>query len=276
MLSKPLARGLAAVACAGFVSSFALGQEAAKADKSGQPAAVVAKETKPRPARAGETYGTTETSYMRIAGSGFTPMQVPGADDYDDYWYTIAGDIFGRYSTVQNGYFLASPEHLPDGALLTYLELDSCDFSVASDVTVTLYDCDYHGDCGAGPVTSLSSANNFTPNACSFTGADISGFGIVVDNLFRQITLRAVTGAGDNTTVLSGVIIGYVLQVSPAPLVATFPDVPTSDFGFQYIEALVKSGITGGCGGGLYCPDSFVTRRQMAIFIAKALGLQWP
>ena len=25
----------------------------------------------------------------------------------------------------------------------------------------------------------------------------------------------------------------------------------------------------------VYCPDSFVTRRQMAIFIAKALGLQW-
>ena len=105
---------------------------------------------------------------------------------------------------------------------------------------------------------------------------DITPFGVVVDNLYRQITLLATTEAGNATTAISGAIIGYRLQVSPAPGVATFPDVQTSDFAFQYVEALVKSGITGGCGGGLYCPDAFVTRRQMAIFIAKALGLQWP
>lgn len=46
--------------------------------------------------------------------------------------------------------------------------------------------------------------------------------------------------------------------------------------GFQYIEALVSSGITGGCGGGNFCPDAAVTRRQMAIFLAKELGLHWP
>ncbi len=65
-------------------------------------------------------------------------------------------------------------------------------------------------------------------------------------------------------------------QVSPAPATSTFNDVPASDFGFQYVEALVASGITGGCGGGNYCPDNPVTRRQMAIFIAKALGLHRP
>jgi hypothetical protein len=36
----------------------------------------------------------------------------------------------------------------------------------------------------------------------------------------------------------------------------------------------VASGITAGCGGGNYCPDA-PTRRQMAIFLAKALGLHW-
>ena len=70
-------------------------------------------------------------------------------------------------------------------------------------------------------------------------------------------------------------MIGYKLQVSQAPGTPTFNDVPVADFGFQYIEALAASGITGGCGGGSYCPDSPVTRRQMAIFIAKALGLSW-
>jgi hypothetical protein len=32
--------------------------------------------------------------------------------------------------------------------------------------------------------------------------------------------------------------------------------VPANDFGFQFIEALAATGITGGCGGGNYCPDT--------------------
>jgi hypothetical protein len=36
-----------------------------------------------------------------------------------------------------------------------------------------------------------------------------------------------------------------------------------------------RSGITVGCGSGDYCPSSFITRGEMAVFLAKALGLQW-
>jgi S-layer homology domain len=49
-----------------------------------------------------------------------------------------------------------------------------------------------------------------------------------------------------------------------------------NDFAFQYIEALAAAGITGGCGGGNFCPDSPLTRRQLAILLAKALGLNFP
>jgi hypothetical protein len=52
--------------------------------------------------------------------------------------------------------------------------------------------------------------------------------------------------------------------------------VPTGHNFFQFIEALAASGITGGCGNGNYCPDNAVTRGQMAVFLAKALGLQFP
>jgi len=51
--------------------------------------------------------------------------------------------------------------------------------------------------------------------------------------------------------------------------------VPTSDPAFAFVEALAASGITGGCGGGNFCPTNPVTRRQMAIFLAKALGLSF-
>ena len=49
-----------------------------------------------------------------------------------------------------------------------------------------------------------------------------------------------------------------------------FLDVLASSFGAGYIEQFFRDGITGGCGGGNYCPDGFVTRAQMAIFILRA------
>jgi len=52
-------------------------------------------------------------------------------------------------------------------------------------------------------------------------------------------------------------------------------DVPTNYWAFKAIEALADSGITTGCGGGNFCPDQSVTRAQMAVFLAKALGLHW-
>jgi S-layer homology domain len=72
--------------------------------------------------------------------------------------------------------------------------------------------------------------------------------------------------------------ITWTRQVSPPPATATFSDVPTSHPFFQFVEALTKSGITGGCGTAppLYCPDEPLTRGQMAVFLAKGLGLQWP
>ncbi len=75
---------------------------------------------------------------------------------------------------------------------------------------------------------------------------------------------------------LRGVVIIWTRQVSPAPAVATFNDVPVDSFGFRHIEALAASGITAGCGGGNFCPDRTATRAELAVFLAKALGLHWP
>jgi hypothetical protein len=65
-------------------------------------------------------------------------------------------------------------------------------------------------------------------------------------------------------------------QVSPPPGVATFNDVPTGSPLFPFVEALVDSGITSGCGGGSYCPNSPLTRGQMAVFLSQGLGLHFP
>ena len=50
----------------------------------------------------------------------------------------------------------------------------------------------------------------------------------------------------------------------------SFPDVPTSNQFYAFIENLFHNGVTGGCSGGGYCPDNTVTRAQMAVFLMKS------
>jgi hypothetical protein len=59
------------------------------------------------------------------------------------------------------------------------------------------------------------------------------------------------------------------------PPVATgkFPDVPVGSFAADWIEQLSAEGITSGCGNGLYCPNTDVTRAQMAVFLVKTFSL---
>ncbi len=53
-----------------------------------------------------------------------------------------------------------------------------------------------------------------------------------------------------------------------------FADVPDSNPFHADISALADSGVTTGCGGGNFCPSTFVTREQMAAFLNRlgALG----
>ena len=57
---------------------------------------------------------------------------------------------------------------------------------------------------------------------------------------------------------------------TPPPATGTaFADVPADHPFAPWIEELASLGITGGCGGGNYCPDAPVTRAQMAAFLLK-------
>jgi hypothetical protein len=59
--------------------------------------------------------------------------------------------------------------------------------------------------------------------------------------------------------------------------VATFPnDVPTNHLYFRFVEALADAGITAGCAPGTFCVNSPITRGEMAVFLAVALGLHFP
>ncbi len=209
-------------------------------------------------------FGTADASYVRDGFSEFFPTS-SGAGYTDCY---VPCPIPGRSS---DGVLTGPQPKLPGGAQLTYVELDFCDDSVNAAIRLDVVECDYRGmDCSFLTTLQTTPAGTF---GCSSMSADLTSLNYTVDNFFREIFTYVDAPA---ETLLTGVIWGYRLQVSPAPATATFPDVPVGSQFHRYVEALVDAGITAGCGGGNYCPNSPITRGQMAAFLSIALGLHWP
>jgi hypothetical protein len=167
-----------------------------------------------------------------------------------------------------------------------------------------LYNAGVTGGCGGGnycpasPVTREQMSvfllvsregAEYQPAACSAPPfADVpvsSGY----CRWIRELAARSVTGGcgGGNYCASSAVTraqMAVFLLVtlegsgySPAACTsAPFADVPTSSPYCRWIRELAARGVTGGCGGGNYCPDSAVTRGQMSVFLATTFGLPVP
>jgi hypothetical protein len=199
--------------------------------------------------------------------------------DNDGYFYNGTPGAFSYYD---------APLPLPEGALVKQI----CEYVNDSDPGSFEYVQTYIAAVklvpGGGspfkvliPVTSIISTSDigygyYCTEPFSWTlqsNVDIDGDG-TVDNVVYYLEAY-VPYPSQNAVGFGGARITWARQVSPGPASPSFADVPVSDPGWQYIEALVASGITAGCGNGNFCPNAPLTRRQMAVFLGKALGLHW-
>ena len=217
--------------------------------------------------RRANQYGTAGDSLYRIGPLEFMPL-----DNNAQFFDYFEGTTM-TLSRALLGSPLVGMPHLPSGALVTGVEFDFCDNTTFFDLTMTAYTAasDGTGTTAIGSVTS-----NGASSGCGSNFVDLSSQNFTLDNGLNEIFFVVSSPDVGGETTVSGAIVHYRLQVSPAPLTPTFDDVPTSDFGFQFVEAFAAAGITVGCTETSYCPDRTVTRREMAIFFAKALGLQFP
>ena len=220
--------------------------------------------------------GSTRLSAQQVATYGVDSMSVVVVSAWDmepfESQTTWASSELNAYRYLTNAGALFGMVHAPEGASLLSVELDACDTSPTKGVGASLSRMD---PSGLTTLALVSTGDAETPG-CSRFAADLAAGPETVDNSFFQylVSVQNATFAGD--TSIGAMRVFYKLQVSPAPGTASFNDVPTSDPAFQFVEALVASGVTAGCGGGNYCPDAPLTRRQMAVFLAKSLGLHWP
>jgi hypothetical protein len=253
-------------------------------------APLAAQVTPPQAAPGPSTPGATRrpSGPTTYGGSAESKLLVPAAAFLPQYSGEAYSGFNLRYVTTNAIYGLLAPLYLPSGAKVVSLELNYEDGTAAGAEYVTLASCplqtggcyyypsagDGPGDCNSTGYVCSGTAN--APGLGSFHDTLIANDGVTIDNSNNAYLLFAYNTTTDGYTAITGVVVGYVLQVSLPPATADFTDVPTGHPLFQFIEALYQSGITAGCGGGKFCPDSPLTRGQMAVFLAKALGLQFP
>jgi len=206
-------------------------------------------------------FGTLQYTVTTVSATSFLP-------DHSGDTYGTALCCLSRYFDDGDGELYATV-NIPAGAVIDYIGLDSYSFC-AGVVGVELW------EVGAGSTSGIAT---FSSSAHSYA-TDFNSTPIgwqLPSNTSRALAIQVeLSNACENWPALSWVEIWWRRVVSNPPAFPTFNDVPVNDFGYPYIEALNASGITGGCANGSFCPDNPVTRRQMAIFLAKALGLHWP
>ncbi len=218
-----------------------------------------------------EQFGIQCCQVLQIPASAFQPVSSGEVWTYDANGY-IYPAAFGT-----NFYDLWAPVQLPSGSLVSFLDIYYGDTDPINDIGAELWEFTGILVPGAASIaTAYSSGSNgfglTTSVPFSYTVNNYGG-----NSSGGQLSVFIYTsGNAGNTREFKSVSLYWARQVSPAPATQTFNDVAPADFGYQYIEALAASGITGGCGGGSYCPNGTLTRAQMAVFLSKALGLYWP
>ena len=201
--------------------------------------------TRPRPS-APDTFGTTRVSYAVVDASELNPIE-------SSVHYTYAGDAYSlRYGTNTPFRYFSAPLHLPSGVKFGYSDVYGKSVYLGGRRIIKKKNCGKDGqDCTPqlGPascgddVATLCSGNVET-NGLFQSHDDLTGNGIVIDNAGHGYRVTAGTSTTDGSTAFGQIIVGYVLQVSPAPPAATFGDVPMTHPFFRYVEALAASGVS--------------------------------
>jgi hypothetical protein len=218
-------------------------------------------------------YGTDDFGWTTVLGNQHNPFNAPAGYSSSDG----SGDI--SLSSPVSRIFDAQLQ-MPSGAVLQQVTWFGSDTVDDGAIEASIIRVCQSGIPPGDPVVTILGSGFSSTSSGPFSFTVLVSGGDVVRNLncayiARTRFLAVDLGGGD--LVLRKIRAGWQRQVSPAPPSATFPnDVPITHSYFQFIEALARSGITAGCAPGSFCPDNPITRGEMAVFLAAALGLHSP
>jgi hypothetical protein len=268
---------MAAIGAASLIASLPGAPAAARDEDRGEAPVLQGKGPIPEPKQFGTTSNWSVIPVTRI-------VPVDGLDHYAGDW---VGVTYYRWNRGGGPGWYAADLDLPPGAEIEYVCLYIYDNDPNANMTLQLMVSEMGASTNGAPTTnslgavSSSGSPGYT-SICAYpssqavvrTWGDANGNGYAGTLAYWiKLTLPAV----ENSNIRwSAAGVQWHRKISPAPGSPSFGDVPTNHPFYQAIEALKAAGVTSGCGSGNYCPESAVTRGQMAAFLAKALGLSWP
>ncbi len=114
-------------------------------------------------------------------------------------------------------------------------------------------------------VSGVSGAGSvYTVTASTGSGAGTLRLDVLDNDSIMDLSTNRLGGSGAGN---GDFVAGEIYKIRTV----TFADVPLGYWSWQSVERLGSSGITGGCGNGNYCPNTPVTRAQMAIFLLRGI-----
>jgi hypothetical protein len=209
-----------------------------------------------------------------VWGTQWTTTQTVGA------WSFVGpmsdgGDGYRECSTPTGG--CRAAVDLPTGLSIHNLELDGCDTSPVTETVVQLWACGPAPGPGTCAVVAEGRSGLADIPGCSrFRSSVLPQLMVNNYNFTYFIDVFGSTGAGNAPVRFRGVRLAMLRNVSDPPATPTFTDVPPSHPYYRHIEALADALISAGCGNGQYCPERPMTRGELAVLLAEALGLNFP
>jgi hypothetical protein len=125
---------------------------------------------------------------------------------------------------------------------------------------------------------------SYTPPACIGTFTDVACPSLFADWI-EELYVEGITGGCGpgiycpSNAVTRAQMSAFLLKAKHGPTyvppacTGVFTDVACPSLFADWIEELYTESITGGCGTGIYCPNTPNTRGQMAVFLTKTFGL---
>jgi hypothetical protein len=239
------------------------------------------------PSRGPEQFGGNVNTTL-IPIQSFVPIASPA---------TYQGAATGYYAATQADVFFWAPLDVPVGVQVTQVCMEVFDNDDAEATAFILFAGESGSATNPAPTAvplalastgAVGNAPGFTTICAVPTGGftfplhvrtsgNPNGTGADARVQYYLFALAPLTRSANSVMIGAGVV-SWQRVVPAGPAVASFSDVPTTHIFYRWIETLAQSGITGGCATGplRYCPAEPITRGQMAVFIAQALGLYFP
>lgn len=186
------------------------------------------------------THGPSNGTRITITGSGFAPGAI----------VTVAG-FAAPVQSLSSTQIVATTPFLTAGR--AYVVSVTNPGAVAANATQTFF-ADYVDVPGSHPFRSHIEAISRRGITSGCGGANYCPTAAVTRAEMALFLLRSKLGGA---------------YVPPAATGTMFRDVPRSHWAAAWIEELARRGVTSGCASGYYCPESAVTRDQMAAFLLR-------